>query len=138
MLLTNVTNNYNYQSIYFIPFKQHDRIIMTQAHIHLPARSNNLEVDICQNTQTLLFLQKLGLQHCSIHWICFSQMSPTINYLSIDICSFNHAIDWPRFDASSTHLIQCCAILQHTAVVSFIIGLSCLVRGLSCHLGQAV
>jgi len=55
-------------------------------------------------------------------------MSPTINYQSIDIFSFNHASDWPRFDASSTQMIWCCALLQHTVVLSFIIGPSCLIN----------
>jgi len=58
-------------------------------------------------------------------WIWFWQISATINYQSIDICSFNCASDWP----SSTQLIWCCALLQRTIVISFIIRLSCLISG---------
>jgi len=67
-----------------------------------------------------------------LHWICFWQMPATINYQAINICSFNHATDWPMFDGSSTHLIWCCTLLQHTIVISFIIGPCCLVSRLSC------
>ena len=72
-------------------------------------------------------------------------MLPTINYQSIDICSFNHASDWPTFDASSTQLIWCCPLLQNTVVVSFIIGclislgqLCCKLDRPKCHLGCGV
>ena len=62
-------------------------------------------------------------------------MSPTINYQSVDICSFNRASGWPRYDASSIQLIQCCALPQHTVVVLFIIGAELSHNGQSC-LGQ--
>jgi len=83
-------------------------------------------------------------------------MSPTINYQSKDICSFNRVSDWPTFGASSTQLIRSCGFdLQHTDVVDAIIyhwaelshngaELSKTTRSLaelsgpSCHLGRAV
>jgi len=100
-----------------------------------PHERNNLEVDIFQKTHTLLFVRKLVLQHCIILNVCFWQMSPTINYQSVDICSFNRASGWPRYDASSIQLIQCCALPQHTVVVLFIIGAELSHNGQSC-LGQ--
>ena len=54
-------------------------------------------------------------------------MSPIIKYQSIDVCSFNCASDWPTFDASSIQLTLL-PLLQHTIVLLFMIGPSCLVK----------
>ena len=89
----------------------------THTHLHL---SEYTHTSICQKIRIAgLYL---------LYWISFWQML-IINYQSIDICSFIHASDWPTFDVSSAQLIRCCALLQYTVVVSFIIGPSCLVSG---------
>jgi len=137
MLLTNVTNNQLSINLFYTVKTtrqdNHDTFTYTFQH-----KCNNSEVNICQNTHTLLFVRKLVLQHCIIHWICFWQMPWTISYQSNDICSLKRASDGayplclmlaPASTQFWTHSMLRITTLQHTIVVSFIIGLSCLVSG---------